>query len=65
MCTQATSTDVQKNFGDYLGRCIRGEEIIITKNGQEVARIISSATAKSFLTDVLVGSLADAAESDS
>ena len=49
----ATATDVQNNFGKYLQAVQMGDEIIILKNGVEVARLISKNTAVSFLTDSL------------
>ena len=36
----ATATDVQNNFGKYLQAVQMGNEIIILKNGVEVARLI-------------------------
>ena len=53
----ATATDVQNNFGKYLQAVQMGDEIIILKNGVEVARLISKNTAVSFLTDSLTGIL--------
>lgn len=35
-----TATEMQNNFGKYLNSIIQGQEIIITKNGTPVARII-------------------------
>ena len=34
-----TSTEAQKNFGKYL-RLVNEEDIIITKNGKKVARLV-------------------------
>ena len=53
----ATATDVQNNFGRYLQSVISGDEIIILKNGKEVARLISRDSSVSFLTDSLTGVL--------
>ena len=50
----ATATDIQNNFGHYLQAVQQGDEIIILKNGKEVARLVSSV---SFLTDSLTGVL--------
>ena len=50
----ATATDVQNNFGHFLQS---GDEIIILKNGKEVARLISHESSISFLTDSLTGVL--------
>lgn len=55
----ATATDVQNNFGKYLQAVQMGDEIIILKNGVEVARLISKNTAVSFLTDSLTGILSN------
>lgn len=35
--TTATATDVQNNFGKYLQMVQTGEEIIILRNGKEMA----------------------------
>lgn len=53
----ATATEVQNNFGHYLQTVQSGDEIIILKNGKEVARLISHKSAISFLTDSLTGVL--------
>lgn len=53
----ATATDVQNNFGHYLQTVQSGDEIIILKNGKEVARLISREASVSFLTDSLTGVL--------
>ena len=53
----ATATDVQNNFGHYLKAVQSGDEIIILKNGKEVARLISRESSVSFLTDSLTGIL--------
>ena len=53
----ATATDVQNNFGHYLQAAQTGDEIIIFKNGKEVARLISRESSISFLTDSLTGIL--------
>ncbi|MBQ9384525.1 MAG: type II toxin-antitoxin system prevent-host-death family antitoxin [Ruminiclostridium sp.] len=57
--TTATATDVQNNFGRYLQSAIDGNEIVILKNGKEVARLVSRQKAVSFLTDSLTGVLAN------
>lgn len=48
------STDIQNNFGKYL-ELASGQEIIITKNGQPVARLLGMKESYSFLSDRLVG----------
>ncbi len=53
----ATATEMQNNFGRYLNLVMSGQEIIITKNGQEVGRFIPKDAAVSFLTDSLTGIL--------
>ncbi len=55
--TIATATEVQNNFGRYLKLAQEGGEIIILKNGVEVARLISKDKSVSFLSDSLVGIL--------
>lgn len=55
--TTATATDIQNNFGKYLQSVQLGEEVIILKNGKEVARLISHDKSVSFLTDSLLGVL--------
>ena len=57
MATTATTTQVQNNFGKYLQRVLSGEDIIILKNGAEVARLVSNEKSVSFLTDSLAGIL--------
>ena len=49
-----TSTEVQNNFGQYLDLA-SGQEIVITKNGMPVARLLGVRQAVSFLADRLVG----------
>ena len=53
----ATATEVQNNFGRYLQAVQTGNEIVILKNGKEVARLISHDSCVSFLTDSLTGVL--------
>lgn len=55
--TIATATEVQNNFGRYLKMVQDGQEVVIFKNGSEVARLISKAHTVSFLSDSLVGVL--------
>ena len=55
--TTATATEVQNNFGRFLKMVIEGQEVVIMKNGTEVARLISRDKTVSFLTDNLVGIL--------
>ncbi len=53
----ATATDVQNNFGKYLHMVQTGGEVIVIKNGKEVARLVSYEKSVSFLTDSLTGIL--------
>lgn len=53
----ATATEIQNNFGRFLQCVIDGDEVIILKNGKEVARLISKEQSVSFLTDSLCGVL--------
>lgn len=55
--TTVTATDIQNNFGKYLQRVQLGDEVIILRNGKEVARLISHEKSVSFLTDSLIGVL--------
>ena len=53
----ATATEMQNNFGRYLSMVQEGSEIIVTKNGKEVGRLIPREKAVSYLTDSLTGIL--------
>ena len=55
--TTATATEVQNNFGRFLKLVQEGQEIVIMKNGSEVARLISRDKTVSFLSESLVGVL--------
>lgn len=55
--TTATATEIQNNFGRFLKMVQEGQEIVIMKNGSEVARLISKKQTVSFLSDSLVGVL--------
>ena len=55
--TTATATEVQNNFGRYLQAVQNEGEIVILKNGREVARLVSRERGVSFLTDSLTGIL--------
>ena len=55
--TTISATEMQNNFGKYLQAVQDGDEIVILKNGKEVARLISHSQSVSFLTDSLVGVL--------
>lgn len=58
----ATETEVQNNFGRFLKLVQEGEEIVIIKNGTEVARLVSKDQTVSFLSDSLVGILSSDAD---
>lgn len=53
----ATATEIKNNFGQYLAAVQSGDEVIIIKNGNEVARLVSRQSSVSFLTDSLTGVL--------
>ena len=55
--TTATATEVQNNFGRFLQSVIDGNEVVILKNGKEVARLVSRESTVSYLTDSLLGVL--------
>ena len=53
----AAATEMQNNFGRYLNFVIEGNQVILTKNGKEVARLIPREAAVSSITDSLTGIL--------
>ena len=55
----ATATEMKNNFGRYLNLVISGQEVVVTKNGQEIGRFIPRDAAVSYLTDSLTGILKD------
>lgn len=55
--TTVTATELQNNFGKYLQYVLSGDEVVILRNGKEVARLISHDKSVSYLTDSLVGVL--------
>lgn len=55
--TTVTATEIQNNFGKYLQLVQAGNEVVILRNGKEVARLVSREQSVSFLTDSLVGVL--------
>ena len=57
MMAMATATEVQNNFGRFLKVAQEGGEVVILKNGVEVARLVSKEKTLSFLSDQLVGVL--------
>lgn len=52
-----TATKFQNNFGKFLQFVQEGNEVVILKNGKEVARLISKQTSRQFLVDSLAGIL--------
>lgn len=52
-----TATEMKNNFGKYLKLAMEGEEIVVMKNGIEVARLVSHDNTVSFLSDSLLGVL--------
>ena len=58
----ATSTEMQNNFGRYLHFVMNGGEVIVTRNGKEVGRLIPRKAAVSSLTDSLTGILSQKAD---
>lgn len=57
VCTTATATEMQNNFGKYLNLVLSGGEVIVTKNGKEVGRFIPKDATVTYLTDSLTGIL--------
>ena len=55
--TTVSATELQNNFGKYLQYVQTGNDVIILRNGKEVARLISHDKSVSFLTDSLLGVL--------
>ena len=53
----ATATEMKNQFGKYLQMVMNGNEVIITKNGQEIGRLIPKEKTISYLTDSLTGIL--------
>ena len=60
--TMATATEVQNNFGRFLKLAQEDGEVVILKNGVEVARLVSKERTMSFLSDRLVGVLSGDAD---
>ena len=52
-----TTTEFQNNFGKYLQYVQTGNDVIILKNGKEVAKLVSYEKSLSFLSDSSVGVL--------
>ena len=50
------ATEFQNNVGSFLQKAAL-EDIVITKNGKEVARLVGAKNTTAFLTDSLLGIL--------
>lgn len=57
IATIATATQMQNNFGKYLNLVMKGQEVIVTKNGKEIGRLFPKNTVVSYLSDSLTGIL--------
>jgi len=55
-----TTTELKENIGKYLAFA-DSEDIVITKNGKQVAKLIGIRKKSSFLTDSLIGVISDQA----
>lgn len=53
----ATATEMQNNFGRYMNMVTAGKQIIITKNGHEIGRLIPRQAAVASITNSLTGIL--------
>jgi len=62
LAIKVNATELQNNFGKYLQLVTEGNEVIILKNGVEVARFISKQKAITFLTDSIAGVIKDVDE---
>ena len=60
----ATATEIQNNFGKYLKMILNGNQVIITKNGKEVGRLVPKEDTEEYLTDALTGVLRTAPKMD-
>lgn len=40
IATIAAATQMQNNFGKYLNLVMKGQEVIVTKNGKEIGRLV-------------------------
>lgn len=59
-----TATEIKNNFGKYLKVIMSGNEVVITRNGQEIGRLVPKDTVISSLTDSLTGILHEEYDSD-
>ncbi len=57
--TVATATEMQNNFGKYLKMVMEGQQILVTKNGKEVARFLPKEETVQSLTSQMTGIFPD------
>ncbi len=57
MTTIVTETEMQNNFEKYLNLVMKGQQIIVTKNGKEIGRFVPKNVTVSCLADSLTGVL--------
>ena len=55
--TMATATEMKNQFGKYLQMVMEGNEVIITRNGKEIARLIPKDRVITSITESLTGVL--------
>ena len=55
----ATATEVKNNFGKYMEHILAGDEVLITKNGKEIGRIVPKGVVSQTLTQSLAGIVAE------
>ena len=51
----ATATEMKNNFGIYMEYILNGQQVIITKNGKEVGRMIPKGDVVKSLTNSISG----------
>ncbi len=59
MTKVVTVSEIQNNFDKYLDLVMKGQQIVVTKNGKEIGRFVPKNTTISYLTDTLTGILKD------
>ena len=55
--TMATATEMKNQFGKYLQMVMEGNEVIITRNGKEIARLVPKDRVITSITESLTGVL--------
>ena len=53
----ATATELKNNLGKYLNLVMEGQEVVVTRNGNEIGRLVPRDATASYLTDSLIGIL--------